>query len=136
MWREAKRVILAGASPAVAKAAHNLGKPIEAEFAGPRLNARECLKALRVHHWSKNALIFVPLTLAHAWNDLGAVTNTFLGLICLLLATSATYILNDIADLDADRRHWSKRDRALASGRLPILVGFLFSGLALLASLV
>lgn len=136
VWREAKRVILAGASPAVAKAAHDLGKPIEAEFAGPRLTARECFKALRVHHWSKNALIFVPLILAHAWNDLSAVTDTFLGLVCLLLATSATYILNDIADLDADRRHWSKRDRALASGRLPILVGFLFSGLALSASLV
>lgn len=120
VWRVASGIVLAGAGWRVVRQARSLGKPIEAEFTNPPLTVRDCLKAFRVHHWSKNALIFVPLVLAHAFTDLKAVGVTFLGLCCLLLVTSATYLINDVADLDTDRRHWSKRKRAVASGRLPI----------------
>ncbi|HTZ35129.1 MAG TPA: UbiA family prenyltransferase [Stellaceae bacterium] len=131
VWREADRIVLAGASPAVARAARRLGKPIEAEFANQPLGLADALKALRVHHWSKNALIFVPLILGHGWSSLHTVASTALGLLCLLLATSATYLINDIADLEADRRHWSKRHRALASGRMSLTFGFAFAVAAL-----
>lgn len=136
VWAAAETVGLAGASPAVARAAHALGKPVEAEFAAAKLTPADCLKALRAHHWSKNALIFVPLLLGHAWHDLAAVSDAILGFLCLLLATSATYLVNDLADLDADRRHWSKRNRALASGRLSIPVGLLCAGVALGAAVI
>jgi 4-hydroxybenzoate polyprenyltransferase/phosphoserine phosphatase len=135
VWRAADRIVLAGATPGVAKAARQLGKPVEAEFDNQPLTLTDALKALRVHHWSKNALIVGPLILGHGWNDLLAVTDTLLGLMCLLLATSATYLLNDIADLEADRRHWSKRHRALASGRMTIAFGFTFAAAALGAAM-
>jgi 4-hydroxybenzoate polyprenyltransferase/phosphoserine phosphatase len=127
VWKAADGIVLAGASPGVAKAARGLGKPIEAEFVNHPLTLRDSLKALRVHHWSKNALIFVPLILAHSWGDLAVVRDTILGLVCLLAVTSSTYLLNDLADLSADRQHWSKRNRALASGRLPIASGLLLA---------
>ncbi|MBR7508633.1 hypothetical protein KC216_22495, partial [Mycobacterium tuberculosis] len=75
---------LAGVSTGVAKAARDLGKPIEAEFNNHPLTLKDSLKALRVHHWSKNALIFVPLILAHAWGDFTVLRDTVLGLFCLL----------------------------------------------------
>jgi 4-hydroxybenzoate polyprenyltransferase/phosphoserine phosphatase len=136
VWRAADAIILAGASPGVGRAARRLGKPVEAEFARRPLTLREALAALRVHHWSKNALIFVPLILGHVWRNAPVVIDTTLGLLCLLLATSATYLLNDIADLEADRRHWSKRHRALASGRLSIAAAFGSAVLLLAAALL
>lgn len=136
VWEVADSIVLAGARPAVARAARALGKPIEAEFVDPPLTLKELLGALRVHHWSKNALIFVPLILDHAWHDRAAVIEATLGFLCLLLATSATYVLNDLADLDADRQHWSKRHRSLASGRLTIPKGFVLAGSALAAAVM
>ena len=133
VWKVAHGIVLANTSPAITKAARSLGKPVEAEFSSPPLTLKDSLKALRVHHWSKNALIFVPLVLGHAWVDNSAVVKTVLGLLCLLMVTSATYLLNDIADLTADRLHWSKRKRALASGGMPIPVGFLLASLLLIA---
>lgn len=120
VWKVASGVVLAGASRAIAQEARALGKPVEAEFADVPLSPREWAKAVRVHHWSKNVLIFVPLVLAHAFTDPAAVAATIIGLLCLLMVTSSTYLINDVSDLQADRRHWSKRRRAIASGRLPI----------------
>lgn len=136
VWKAAEGVVLAGASPGVARAARGLGKPVEAEFSNHPLGLKDSLKALRVHHWSKNALIFVPLVLAHAWGDFAVVRDTILGLICLLMVTSSTYLLNDLADLSADREHWSKRNRALASGRLPIASGLLLACSGLIAAFI
>lgn len=131
VWHEAHGVVLAGANPSITRAARNLNKPVEAEFHNQPLSFRDCLKALRVHHWSKNFLIFVPLILGHAWTAPQAISVVLAGLSCLLLLTSATYLLNDIADLNSDRRHWSKRNRAIASGKLPVRWALLTSVIAI-----
>jgi 4-hydroxybenzoate polyprenyltransferase/phosphoserine phosphatase len=136
VWKIARGIILAGASQSVAKDARALGKPVEAEFNEPPLGIKDCLKAFRVHHWSKNVLIFVPLILSHTWTDPASLLITCLGLVCLLMVTSATYLLNDVADLDADRNHWSKRQRAIASGRLPIQSALFLAGAWLVAAFV
>jgi len=136
VWKVARGIVFVNASSSVMQAARAFNKPVEAEFATSPLTMHDTLKALRVHHWSKNALIFVPFILGHAWVDGALFVRTLLGLICLLMATSSAYLINDIADLDADRRHWSKRHRALASGRLPIFAGFAIAAMLLVASLV
>ena len=72
------------------------------EDRAPKL--RSWLKAIRLHQWAKNALLFVPLLLAHQWHVrtfAGAVTAFFSFGMC----ASATYIINDLLDLEADRRH-------------------------------
>lgn len=136
VWRAAQAIILSGAGATVARQARGLGKPVEAEFANPPLTLQQWLRAFRVHHWSKNVLIFVPLVLAHAFTDLRTLAITVLGLCCLLLVTSATYLVNDVADLDSDRRHWSKRNRAIASGRMSIPVALGIAALAIVAAFV
>jgi len=132
VWKEASGIVLVGVSRPVGKAARSLGKPVEAEFTAAPLAPKEILKALRAHHWAKNLLIFVPLFLGHVWS-LDKIAQAVAGLCCLIMVTSATYLLNDLSDLEADRQHWSKRNRPLASGRLPVLTGFMIAGALLLA---
>jgi 4-hydroxybenzoate polyprenyltransferase len=83
---------------------------------------RSWMKAIRLHQWAKNMLIFVPLLLAHQWNLRtfgGAVTAFFSFGMC----ASATYIVNDLLDLEADRRHPRKRRRPFAAGDLSAIAG-------------
>ncbi|PLX36706.1 MAG: prenyltransferase [Hyphomicrobiales bacterium] len=78
------------------------------------------VKVLRLHQWAKNALLFVPLILGGLSLDPTAWMAAFAGFIALGMMASATYLINDLWDLDADRAHWSKKFRPLASGRLGI----------------
>lgn len=123
VWEVSDGIILVDVSPSIAEKTRNLGKPILAEFKTPALKPKEIIKAIRVHHWTKNVLMFIPLILAHEWTNVSLVFQTIFAFICLLTVTSGTYLLNDISDLNADRQHWSKRYRALASGKLSIKAG-------------
>lgn len=92
------------------------------------------LKAVRLHQWAKNVLLFVPLLLGHAW--FGA--NILCALVAFLsfgLCASATYIVNDLLDIEADRRHPRKSRRPFAAGDLSPLAGVAVVVLLLLASL-
>jgi 4-hydroxybenzoate polyprenyltransferase/phosphoserine phosphatase len=93
------------------------------------------IAAIRVHQWAKNALIFLPLLLAH---DLGLsrVLTTLLAFISFSLAASATYIVNDLLDIEADRRHRNKRQRPFAAGDLSALQGFAIIAVFLALSIV
>jgi 4-hydroxybenzoate polyprenyltransferase/phosphoserine phosphatase len=90
------------------------------EDRGPVL--RSWLKAIRLHQWAKNALIFVPLLLAHQWNP-GTFAGAAVAFLSFGLCASATYIINDLLDLEADRRHPRKRRRPFASGDLSAIAG-------------
>ena len=92
------------------------------------------LKAIRLHQWAKNVLIFLPLLLAHVRTP-GLVAGAVLAFLSFGLCASATYIVNDLLDLDADRQHPRKRLRPFASGDLSALAGVLIVLLFLAASL-
>jgi 4-hydroxybenzoate polyprenyltransferase len=83
---------------------------------------RSLLKAIRVHQWAKNTLIFLPLLLSHSIT-LNRLFIAALAFACFSLAASATYIVNDLFDIEADRRHVRKQDRPFASGDLTALQG-------------
>jgi 4-hydroxybenzoate polyprenyltransferase len=78
-----------------------------------------------VKQWAKNALIFIPLFLAGMATDLVAWRDALFAFFGLGFVASATYLLNDLFDLADDRRHWTKRNRPLASGALPIGEGLM-----------
>jgi 4-hydroxybenzoate polyprenyltransferase/phosphoserine phosphatase len=92
------------------------------------------LKAIRLHQWAKNVLIFLPLLLAHAWAP-GLLAGAALAFLSFGLCASATYIVNDLLDLEADRQHPRKRLRPFASGDLSALAGVVIVVLFLAASL-
>jgi 4-hydroxybenzoate polyprenyltransferase/phosphoserine phosphatase len=92
-------------------------------------------KALRIHQWAKNVLIFLPLLLAH---DLvpGLVAGALVAFLSFGLCASATYVINDLLDLDADRQHPRKRYRPFASGDLSAISGCVVVVLFLIAAVV
>lgn len=91
------------------------------------------LAVLRLHQWAKNALLFVPAILAHRYDDLALMGQLLIAFVAFGLCASSVYVVNDIVDRDADRRHRSKRRRPIASGALSMGSG-LFLGLGLLGT--
>src|SRR5262249_55688115 len=75
----------------------------------------EWVRLLRVHQWTKNLLIAVPLVTAHRLMDLAAAANAAIAIVAFSFCASAAYVINDQADLEADRGHPVKRGRPLAS---------------------
>lgn len=92
------------------------------------------LKAIRLHQWAKNVLIFLPVLLAHAW-AVGPLLGAGIAFVSFGLCASATYIVNDLLDLEADRKHLKKRRRPFAAGDLSAVAGVAVVVLFLLISL-
>jgi 4-hydroxybenzoate polyprenyltransferase/phosphoserine phosphatase len=90
-------------------------------------------KALRLHQWAKNVLLFLPLLLAHSHAP-GLIAAALVAFLSFGLCASATYIVNDLLDLDADRQHPRKRHRPFASGDLSAISGVFVSGLFLVGA--
>lgn len=103
------------------------------EAAPPRLAAAAALRALRLHHWAKNALVLVPLAAAHRLDEPALLLRASLAFLSFGLVASAVYVLNDLADVEADRRHPRKRTRPFASGALPPWAGAALAPALLLA---
>lgn len=120
VWKMADTIGLAGARPDVARAARRLGKPVEFEDRSSGAVLAPWRRALRPQQWAKNLLVFVPLILGHQFTNLRTDLAVLAGFACLCVVASATYLVNDLADLAADRRHPTKRSRPLASGALSI----------------
>lgn len=85
---------------------------------------RELLKALRVHQWVKNLLVFVSPLLAGVLFEPEAFLRICLVFVAFCAAASGTYLINDLLDLQSDREHPRKRKRPFASGRLPLAFGW------------
>jgi 4-hydroxybenzoate polyprenyltransferase len=90
---------------------------------------RAAFRALRPHQWTKNALIFLPLMLAHRFHDLPAIGLALLAFLTFSLAASGVYLINDMMDVAQDRKHPVKRHRPIASGALPVNAARLMSAL-------
>jgi 4-hydroxybenzoate polyprenyltransferase len=84
---------------------------------------KAALKVMRLHQWSKNALVIVPVLLApHALSS-GGLSRAALAALALSLCASAGYVFNDLMDVAADRAHPTKNRRPFASGALPTRFG-------------
>lgn len=133
VWEGAAGAVPVNAPPAVRA---RVAAPVVAEFPPEPATLRLWLRALRAHQWSKNLLVLAPLFLSHGHGDPAAWAASLAGLVALCLVASGTYLLNDLLDLPADRAHWSKRHRPLASGRLPIRRGAVAAPLLVAAGLL
>ncbi len=94
---------------------------------------RAFVKALRTHQWAKNLLIFLPPLLAHS-RSISTLGKAFLAFFCFCCTASATYIVNDLLDIEADRRSAKKRRRPFASGDLAPATGVIASLMLLCAA--
>ncbi len=134
VWEKAQQAYLVNASAAtVARAGNQFAFAAKLDLR-ERLSPGLLLKAMRLHQWAKNALVFVPLLASHQLFDMERLWNTLLAFVAFGCCASFSYIINDIGDLDADRKHHSKHKRPFASGAVPITSGLLLAFVLLAAT--
>jgi len=97
---------------------------------------RAALEACRVHQWTKNLLVFVPIVANHSFTNPQHLQYSAIMFLAFGLTASAGYLCNDLVDLDADRAHPRKRRRPFAAGALPIVFGLAGIPLLLLLAFV
>jgi 4-hydroxybenzoate polyprenyltransferase len=122
VWKMARLVYVAGDRKEVVDLVKQFAS-VERVFATPGIGAGDWARALRIHQWSKNLLILVPVLGAHKWMDPARMPRVLLGVAAFSICASSVYLLNDLLDLEADRQHHSKRNRPLASGKIPLIAG-------------
>jgi 4-hydroxybenzoate polyprenyltransferase len=134
VWAAARQRLVANASPRITRRLSQMSDEV-LEFAPLRSRLRVLIRALRCHQWCKNLLVFLPLLAGHAYLDSRAVGATIAMFIAWCFVASGIYICNDLLDLEADRRHPTKRSRPFASGDLPLSLGLLLAPILLLGGL-
>ncbi len=134
VWAGAREVWVVNAKPSLERTVRKL-HPQGVFIDGIAKSLRHYVKALRLHQWAKNALLFVPLLAAHS-SDPDAWLRVLAGFVIFGLCASSTYVINDLWDLRSDRLHPRKRMRPFASGALSILTGGMLVGTLLPLSLV
>jgi 4-hydroxybenzoate polyprenyltransferase len=82
------------------------------------------LRAMRLHQWMKNLLVFVPLMAAHQYADALRDVLALTAFVIFSLTASSVYLLNDLVDVQDDRHHARKRHRPFASGALSLIMGW------------
>lgn len=92
-------------------------------FPVARPTVRTWIRAIRVHQWVKNALIFLPALLAHRIGQPAILLESALAFIAFGCCASSVYVTNDLFDLAADRQHPRKRLRPFAAGTLSVRAG-------------
>ena len=100
----------------------------------PRLLA--FVRASRPKQWVKNGLLFVAIIFSAKYGEADLWIRVWVGFAAFCSLASAGYLMNDIMDRDADRKHPRKSKRPIASGALPVsgasigVFVYLFVGLA------
>ncbi len=82
------------------------------------------LKTMRLRQWTKNGFVFFALIFDKQLFMREPFLRTLAGFFLFCLISSAVYLINDIADVEADRQHPEKKYRPIASGNLPIGVAW------------
>jgi 4-hydroxybenzoate polyprenyltransferase/phosphoserine phosphatase len=135
IWEKAKGSVVVGNDARIVAKVEAFA-PLEARFAAPAGGLVAWRKELRLHQWAKNALIFAPIALAGPLAAPGDVVLAALGFLVFGLLASVGYLVNDLLDLPADRRHATKRHRPFAAGTLQPKAGVLAGGVMLAVAAV
>lgn len=122
VWAVADRAWVVNARGNVLKSAEAQGK-VEVVLPPQAATLKTWARALRVHQWVKNILVFLPLLAAHNLADVATLTMAVLGFFAFSFTASAVYVVNDLIDLAADRSHPTKRLRAFAAGKIGVHQG-------------
>jgi 4-hydroxybenzoate polyprenyltransferase len=88
-------------------------------------------KTMRPKQWAKTVFLFAALVFDRKLTNVDAILHTLAGAVVFTLIVSVVYIINDIADVEADRQHPTKRNRPIAAGKLPIPVAWAASAIIL-----
>ena len=135
VWKSAAVIHVANPENGVLTAAKKVGS-IGMIFENRQPYFRTLIKALRIHQWAKNLLLFVPLLASHRIMETQLLLNGVLAFIAFGVCASSVYLLNDLLDLPDDRQHPTKSSRPLAAGTLPTFHALILIPVLLLVAFV
>src|SRR5512139_509884 len=92
-------------------------------------------KTMRPRQWTKNVFIFAALVFDKQLFVFDSFLRTLAGFALFCLISSSVYIFNDLADVEADRQHPEKKNRPIASGKLPVSIAWTAGILFVIAAL-
>lgn len=133
VWCAARRALLATPSHRLAERIRKV-TPVEVILRDRQAGWQDYLHALRPLHWVKNGLVFIPLVAVHRVLEPELAGQALLAFLVFSLCASGLYLLNDLLDLVADRRHPFKKERMLASGRIPLAHALVMLSLLLMSA--
>ncbi len=107
----------------------------DAQVSAGKPLVRSLFEAVRVRQWPKNGLVVAAPLAAGVVFRPDVLLDTAVALLAFILASSGTYLLNDVGDVDHDRLHPRKRHRPIARGDVPLAVATVI-GVALLLAAV
>ncbi len=140
VWDEARYALIVGRDAAALRYANNEHARYIAGTGTKKPTWQIWGKAIRVHQWLKNSLLFVPAILSSEQVSLGDFPALVIAFLSFSLCSSSVYLLNDLLDIEADRKHRSKFARPIAAGLISppkaIIAAGLFIILAFALSLV
>ncbi len=96
---------------------------------------RALFVSLRPHQWTKNLFVLAALAFSKHLFELDALLRAAFAFLVFCLLSGASYLINDLVDLEQDRLHPLKRNRPLASGALPLPLARIFAVLLTLGAL-
>ena len=88
------------------------------------MGIKNILKIIRPHQWAKNVFVLVPLFFGGSLMDKIDIAASAIAFLAFSFIASAIYCLNDIVDVEDDRRHPKKCHRPIASGKVSIAQGY------------
>jgi 4-hydroxybenzoate polyprenyltransferase/phosphoserine phosphatase len=135
VWTASRRAFVVAPSRGLVK---RVGRVVHVEktLASRQEWLRPAIRVMRPHQWIKNLLVFVPLIAAHQVAELPLLGRVVAAFVAFSLCASAVYVLNDLLDIQNDRRHPRKRYRPFAAAALPVPFGFVIVPLLLTSSFV
>lgn len=119
VWDQANRAIVVGEeSNAIRYARKDHADRLVEQPGKPRL--RIWLKAIRIHQWLKNTLLFVPAILGFQFFDAATAFQLIVAFFSFSFCASGVYLINDLIDIEVDRKHKTKCNRPIAAGKLSV----------------
>ena len=135
VWAGAAHAIVVNTSEAVQLKASQVA-PLSRIFPSESVEILDWVRALRLHQWLKNLLLFVPLLAAHQLGNIQSLVTLVIAFISFSLCASSVYITNDLLDLESDRSYPRKKHRPFAAAKLTIPLGVGITPLLIGASIV
>ncbi|MDX2186798.1 MAG: UbiA family prenyltransferase [Opitutaceae bacterium] len=121
VWSAAARAVVVSNDQELIAKAREVCPYVEVLAPEPRNRWVDFVRALRPHQWVKNLLVFLPFLASHSFERGDLLLSTVVAFAVFCLLASASYLVNDLLDLHADRLHPVKRLRPIAAGALDAL---------------
>lgn len=136
VWRSARHAYIVSKSSGLIQELSTQGRMKEVFDPERAPLGNAIFKAIRVHQWIKNFLVFVPLLAAFRFTDGHSVLSALVAFLSFGLMASSVYVLNDLSDVSDDRHHFRKRRRPFAAGDLSLLTGWFIWPVLLIAAFI